>query len=258
MNVETQGALRQASSSLINQASKNTSADGRLGKNEFLNLFMTQMSNQDPMNPMESKEMMGQLAQMGIMEQIQNMNTQMEVLNETQKGMAKYQASQFLGKDIVVEGKGIDLYKGGASPVFYQLDNDANEVSIQIKNSDGETILNRSLGLTTAGHHEYSWDGKNSQGVVQPQGKYEVKIKSKDSNEKVREIDTFQNIKVSQVEYKKGKPWLIGGKKRVSADEILAVNKKSQELFGKANPLPIRGELSPKPLINGQGRPKLK
>lgn len=252
MSVETQNALRTAKSSLINQAGKNSSKDGKLGKNEFLNLFMTQMSNQDPMNPMESKEMMGQLAQMGIMEQVQNMNSQMKTLNETQKDIAKFQVSSFIGKDVVAGNNGLELHKGSSSPVYYQLKTDANDLSIRIKNDAGETVLNQNLGMVPSGYHEYVWNGKNDKDVVLPEGKYKIELNAKDTEGNSQPVDTFQNFKVTQVEYQKGKPWLIGGKNRVMANEIQAVNHKSDELFGKAVPLPMRRNISPKPLNLGQ------
>lgn len=53
---------------------------GQLGKDEFLNLLMTQLSSQDPLDPMDSAESIAQLAQFSALEQMQNVNTQIEAL----------------------------------------------------------------------------------------------------------------------------------------------------------------------------------
>ncbi len=57
-------------------------AGGELGKDEFLQLLVTQMKNQDPMNPMDNKEMIAQLAQFSALEQMQNVGTQLETLRQ--------------------------------------------------------------------------------------------------------------------------------------------------------------------------------
>jgi len=53
-------------------------AGGELGKDQFLQLLLTQLSNQDPLNPMDSTESIAQLAQFSSLEQMSNLNTQFE------------------------------------------------------------------------------------------------------------------------------------------------------------------------------------
>lgn len=63
---------------LADQTSASVQPGGSLGKNEFLNLLVTQLSSQDPLDPMDSTASIAQLAQFSALEQMQNVNTQLE------------------------------------------------------------------------------------------------------------------------------------------------------------------------------------
>ena len=52
-----------------------------LDKDAFLRLLTTQLANQDPLNPMEDREFIAQLAQFSSLEQMQNLNKNIESLS---------------------------------------------------------------------------------------------------------------------------------------------------------------------------------
>src|SRR3954470_9986225 len=59
--------------SALNPISDKDASKNQLGKDAFLKLLTTQLQHQDPLNPMEDSEFMGQMAQFSTLEQITNM-----------------------------------------------------------------------------------------------------------------------------------------------------------------------------------------
>jgi len=60
-----------------------SAATKELGKDQFLKILITQLQNQDPMQPMEDKEFIAQMAQFSSVEQLVNISTQLKTLNQS-------------------------------------------------------------------------------------------------------------------------------------------------------------------------------
>lgn len=69
-----------------------------LGKDDFLKILMTQLQNQDPMNPMQDKDFIAQMATFSSLEQMTNMNKTMEKLLAFQEQNQLMTYNNFLGK----------------------------------------------------------------------------------------------------------------------------------------------------------------
>lgn len=76
-------------------ARKDTNGSAEMGKDQFLKILITQLKNQDPMNPMEDKEFIAQMAQFTTVEQLMNINTQVSSLSQSLSI-----ASSMIGKEI--------------------------------------------------------------------------------------------------------------------------------------------------------------
>lgn len=77
-----------------------TSKAGQLGKNDFLKLLVTQLRFQDPMQPMEDKEFISQMAQFNSLEEMQNLNKNLAAQNEFAQ---LTQASSLIGKTVAIK-----------------------------------------------------------------------------------------------------------------------------------------------------------
>lgn len=94
------------------------SKNNDLDKDAFLKLLTTQLANQDPLNPIEDKEFIAQLAQFNSLEQMQSLNKNMETLGEGVLESIEYlnlnqiQANVEILKEITNIRKAIESYLG--------------------------------------------------------------------------------------------------------------------------------------------------
>ena len=80
-------------SSITDPATSGTSKkkiNNELGKDDFLQLLVTQLQHQDPLAPMEDKDFIAQMAQFTSLEQMKNMNNAVQVT----------QATSYIGKQV--------------------------------------------------------------------------------------------------------------------------------------------------------------
>ena len=86
---------------LTNKPSTTNTGNSNLGKDEFLKILMTQLQNQDPLNPMEDKEFIAQMAQFSTLEQTTNMASMLEkFINIQTQGDSIIKYSEMIGKQI--------------------------------------------------------------------------------------------------------------------------------------------------------------
>lgn len=84
-----------------NPAQIKQTGNSALGKDEFLKILMTQLQNQDPLNPMEDKDFIAQMAQFTSLEQMVNMTSMIEEMVQTQQASQMINYQSFVGKDVV-------------------------------------------------------------------------------------------------------------------------------------------------------------
>jgi flagellar basal-body rod modification protein FlgD len=170
----TQSAAKSSSST----STSSTSNKNTLGKEDFLKLLVTQLKNQDPLNPSNSTEFTAQLAQFSSLEELTNLNTSMDKMVTATNNSTKTAALDMIGKEVTYVNSTFTYDK---SPVQlgYTLDGAASQVQLLIQDSNGQPVKTLIGTDLTKGNHTLTWDGKNSNGNAMPSGTYKVIIQAK-------------------------------------------------------------------------------
>ena len=253
MNVETTARLREASSSLGNQSRSGSGPGEALGKQDFLNLLLTQVTHQDPLNPLDSSGMMNQLAQMGSLEQLANVNTTLERLTEGQAEQNRANAQFYLGRDVTVEGDRLRLLGGQSdASLRFQLPEDSSQTALNIYNEEGQRVRRLALGPLTAGLHQIPWDGQDEQGSLLNDGIYRFEATALDRLEAPLDAKTFTRGRVAGLRFSEGQNYLLVDGKPWRTSDVLELSARSEQRYLEREPLPLRRTPEASPL---QGAP---
>ncbi len=140
----------------------------------FLKLLVTQLKNQDPLDPMDATQFTAQLAQFASVEQAIKTNKNLESLIGMTKSGQVSAAVSYIGKIIEAEGNKAPLANGKAE-FSYTLDEPAALVSVTVFDANGRAVLS-TTGEITMGTHEFVWNGVDAQGNTRPDGVYTLGV----------------------------------------------------------------------------------
>jgi flagellar basal-body rod modification protein FlgD len=162
----------------VNSTTSTTASTGTVNDNSataisdrFLKLLVTQLKNQDPMNPMDNAALTSQLAQLSTVEGINKMNDSMTALAAQFQATQALQGASLIGHQVLGQGSTLSLGSSGAAGAV-DLASSADQVQINIQNSAGATVRTLNLGQHDAGLDRFTWDGKDTQGNSLAQGNY--------------------------------------------------------------------------------------
>lgn len=152
----------------------------------FLTLLVTQLQNQDPMNPMDNSEVTSQIAQLSTVNGINQLNNTLLALAGQMDVSQSMQAATLIGKQVLVPGAKIALGSQGdvkvATPFGADIISPAASVTATILDGSGKAIKQIELGPQSPGVISIGWDGTGEGGVAVPDGAYTVQVAAADAN----------------------------------------------------------------------------
>ncbi|MCO7247825.1 flagellar hook assembly protein FlgD [Halomonas sp. Mc5H-6] len=152
-------------------------------RESFMTLLITQLENQDPLNPMENSEMTSQLAQINTVSGIEELNDTLSGITKQMDASQMLQASGLIGNAVLVPGNQVkvNIDEDGnsyATPFGIELDKPADNVEITVTSKAGEVVYTNNIEGVGAGVESFSWGGLNNDGAAVAEGSYNVSFKA--------------------------------------------------------------------------------
>jgi flagellar basal-body rod modification protein FlgD len=135
----------------------------------FLKLLVTQLQNQDPLNPMENAELTSQMAQINTVTGIEKLNTSMTGMAESFSQMQMLQGASLVGRSVLLDGNNLTVNSEGLASAGFELTTAASSARVDILDRAGVRIDTINLSNLSAGRQGFEWEapeGINTSGLT--------------------------------------------------------------------------------------------
>lgn len=143
-----------------------------LGQEDFLKLMTTQLENQDPFKPMENGDFLAQIAQFSTVSGIGDLQTSFDRLSQSLVSSQALQATNLVGRKVLVPTGVVDLVQGGNVKGSVELQGASSQVTVKVHDRSGQIVRELQLGSQSAGNLSFQWDGLKSDGQFATPGNY--------------------------------------------------------------------------------------
>ncbi|HZR88284.1 MAG TPA: FlgD immunoglobulin-like domain containing protein [Bradyrhizobium sp.] len=213
----TSNATSSASSSSTSSSSSST-----ISSSDFLNLLLSELQNQDPLNATSTTDFMNQLTSYANFTEQQSINSSMTSLASSFSSLVTLNSVNYIGHTVEAKTDTATL-SGGSATFGYNLSAASSDVTVTVKDSSGNTVYTGS-GSGNQGDNSFTWNGQTTSGTqLADGGQYTISVTATDSaGNSVFNYATTTG-KVTGIDTSTSTPSLTVNGVSVSAANIIAV-----------------------------------
>ena len=141
-----------------------SSATAAMDQTDFLRLMTTQLTTQDPFNPVDNTQMVAQMAQFSQVAGIAEMNRSLQAIASSVGGNRLSDAASWIGRSMLVQSDVATPLRDGTYAGEIELTGAADDVNVSFVDQHGAVVHSESLGQQTAGNLAFAWDGTDGNG----------------------------------------------------------------------------------------------
>jgi flagellar basal-body rod modification protein FlgD len=197
------------------------STKNAMGKDAFLQMLVTQLKHQDPLNPLQTDQFASQLAQFTSVEQLNNLNEAVAQQTEAAHMGALVQqtalSASLLGKEVLALGDQVTVPTAGSAKVTVDVTGTGGAATLTLKNDVGAVIATRDLGSVVPGTKTFTLPADL------PPGNWHYSVDVKDSKGDTTAAGTYTSGVVTSLEFKNGSIVLHLGDSEISLTDIVKI-----------------------------------
>lgn len=167
ISATTTSTTSTVSTGATSSSTSTTAADSAESEDRFLKLLVAQLSNQDPMNPVDNAQMTSQIAQIDTVTGIGKTNDTLKSMAAQFVSLQVLQGTSMVGHNVLVASSSLTRSEGVASGAI-DLAGNADAVQVDILSPGGQVLDTFNLGSLNAGRHSFDWDASNYQDAGEP------------------------------------------------------------------------------------------
>lgn len=165
-------------------ASGTTKSTAQESEDRFLKLLVTQMKNQDPLNPLDNAQVTSQMAQLSTVSGIEKLNATLQAMSSSFTSTQSLQAASMIGRSVLAPGSTLQLQNGAAVGGF-ALSQSVDGAVVKIKDAAGNVLHSVNMGAQQAGNVLFQWDGVTDSGANAANGVYTFEVNAVQGSQKV-------------------------------------------------------------------------
>jgi flagellar basal-body rod modification protein FlgD len=195
-----------------------------MGRDEFLQLLVAQLKNQDPMNPLNAEEFAAQLAQFSSLEQLMNINesigAQIAQTGDLMAATNQATALEVVGREVLAVGNSLDIGDDGPNPIILGVGGEGGVGKVKIYDEDGSEVGQIYVTFEEPGRQEVELTGPLADLEA---GRYSYEVELQDGEGSAVEVQTFSRIQINGVRYGPGGPVLMSGDLEIPLSNVVEV-----------------------------------
>lgn len=187
----------------------------------FLQLLLTQLQNQNPLEPLDTSQFTQQLVQFSGVEQAIKTNENLETLALLSAANAITGAVSYIGKTVVAAGSSGTLENGSAN-WSYQVEGGSGTGAFTVRDSAGNQVFT-TTGPISEGTSTFTWDGRKSDGTLAPNGNYTLSITAADGSGGPLQVATSFSGTVEGVDMSRTEPVLLVNGREIKLTDVTII-----------------------------------
>ncbi|MCD6380439.1 hypothetical protein J7M07_08365 [bacterium] len=193
-----------------------------LKKDDFLTLLITQLSNQNPMKPMDNNELITQMTAFSSLEELGNIRDGVENTTMLTQSLNSAFSTTMIGKQVVVQGDTLEINDGHVTEFGFYAPSSGN-AEVKITNDMGEVVRELSVEVDKDGFMQVEWDLNDTNGDSVLDGSYSFSVNFTNEDGIEAQLSSYLQGRVGSIKFEGGNTYLEIDDRRFSLGQVVEV-----------------------------------